>query len=110
MLCGVQQGFLIQGLMFRPLHGSPGIYQGHDSCFDHPAPSTGLDISLSGRLAISCLVKIGGITGEGLSSESFSRSRLNNHFREVPSFSFSDSSYLSMTIESPTLKAFLMEE
>ena len=76
--------------MFRPLHSPSGLYQGHGFCFDHSALSRSPDTPLSGQLVSSCFVKSGGITGEGLSINSLSRSRHSNQSREVSPSSFSD--------------------
>ena len=90
LLRGIQKGLPIQGPVFRPLHGSPGIYQGHGSCIGHSTPSRGPDTLLSGGLASTCLVKSGDFTGEELGSESVSRSWHYNQPQEILSFSFSD--------------------
>ena len=48
LLHGIQEGFPIQGPVFLPCHGSPGVYQGHGSCISHFTQSQCPDTSLFG--------------------------------------------------------------
>ena len=94
--------------MFRPLHSPSGLYQGHGSCFDHSALSRSPDTlddwlvhapsrveALRARDLVLTLCHYLGIV------INLEKSRLS------PS---QTSSYLGMTIESWTLRAFLMQE
>ena len=35
-LCVQRPGLLVQGVVFRPIHGPAGFHSGHGSCFCHP--------------------------------------------------------------------------
>ena len=45
---GLREGVLVQGPLFRPLHGPSSVYQGHGSSFGHASQSWSQDSEVFG--------------------------------------------------------------
>ena len=77
--------------MFRPFHGTTGVYKGHGSCVGHAAQSRDSHVALSRRLVSTHPFPSGGDSGEGRSSSIMLSTGNCSEQREILSDSISHS-------------------